>query len=244
MALIACPECGSEVSDKAPTCPRCGAPIAPAKLANVPTSRRRVRTVVILSVAGVVLLLLAGYAAWGSVSANAHNEAWKAETSKIAGFSSNTSVVILAPDGTAVSFASKVLPTCTTVESEAKYQAYVKITADALGYTPSEALLAVNGITRIWATAQCNDDKKRDFASAVSETQAHLALFLKSVKAPDSVNSRIEGMRGLDGTQTQTFFAPKVGDLTVESRYDGMNGLSVTLSRAHETLDWAAPFRG
>lgn len=31
MALIACPECGSEVSDKAPTCPKCGVPIASAK---------------------------------------------------------------------------------------------------------------------------------------------------------------------------------------------------------------------
>ncbi|TVQ74116.1 MAG: zinc ribbon domain-containing protein [Chromatiaceae bacterium] len=28
MALIECPECGREVSDKAPTCPGCGAPIA------------------------------------------------------------------------------------------------------------------------------------------------------------------------------------------------------------------------
>lgn len=27
MALIRCPECNSEVSDKARTCPRCGAPI-------------------------------------------------------------------------------------------------------------------------------------------------------------------------------------------------------------------------
>jgi zinc-ribbon domain len=27
MALMACPECGNEVSDKAPTCPRCGVPI-------------------------------------------------------------------------------------------------------------------------------------------------------------------------------------------------------------------------
>jgi hypothetical protein len=27
MALIACPECGNEVSDLAPTCPRCGVPI-------------------------------------------------------------------------------------------------------------------------------------------------------------------------------------------------------------------------
>lgn len=30
MALISCPECGSEVSDKAPACPRCGVPIASA----------------------------------------------------------------------------------------------------------------------------------------------------------------------------------------------------------------------
>ena len=27
MALIRCPECGNDVSDKAPTCPRCGVPI-------------------------------------------------------------------------------------------------------------------------------------------------------------------------------------------------------------------------
>ena len=30
MALISCPECGSEVSDKAPTCPKCGVPLASA----------------------------------------------------------------------------------------------------------------------------------------------------------------------------------------------------------------------
>ena len=27
MALIACPECGNEISDKAPVCPRCGVPM-------------------------------------------------------------------------------------------------------------------------------------------------------------------------------------------------------------------------
>lgn len=27
MALIKCPECGKQVSDKAPTCPGCGSPI-------------------------------------------------------------------------------------------------------------------------------------------------------------------------------------------------------------------------
>lgn len=30
MALIACPECSAEVSDRAPACPRCGVPIASA----------------------------------------------------------------------------------------------------------------------------------------------------------------------------------------------------------------------
>ena len=28
MALIKCPECGKEISDKASTCPSCGCPIA------------------------------------------------------------------------------------------------------------------------------------------------------------------------------------------------------------------------
>ena len=28
MALISCPECEKEVSDKAPTCPNCGSPVA------------------------------------------------------------------------------------------------------------------------------------------------------------------------------------------------------------------------
>jgi uncharacterized membrane protein YvbJ len=28
MPLIACPDCSTEVSDRAPTCPKCGAPIA------------------------------------------------------------------------------------------------------------------------------------------------------------------------------------------------------------------------
>jgi RNA polymerase subunit RPABC4/transcription elongation factor Spt4 len=30
MALIACPECASQISDKAPTCPQCGVPLAAA----------------------------------------------------------------------------------------------------------------------------------------------------------------------------------------------------------------------
>lgn len=33
MALIACPECGKQISDKAPTCPHCGAPALSAPVA-------------------------------------------------------------------------------------------------------------------------------------------------------------------------------------------------------------------
>lgn len=33
MALIACPECGGQVSDRAPSCPHCGVPVASAQTA-------------------------------------------------------------------------------------------------------------------------------------------------------------------------------------------------------------------
>lgn len=38
MALTSCPDCGREVSDRAPACPNCGAPIAapPPSTASVP----------------------------------------------------------------------------------------------------------------------------------------------------------------------------------------------------------------
>ena len=32
MALIKCPECGKEISDKASVCPNCGTPIADKKI--------------------------------------------------------------------------------------------------------------------------------------------------------------------------------------------------------------------
>jgi hypothetical protein len=35
LALISCPECSSQVSDKAPACPQCGAPIAAATAVKV-----------------------------------------------------------------------------------------------------------------------------------------------------------------------------------------------------------------
>lgn len=37
MALVNCEDCGREVSDRAPACPNCGAPIATAADPNLPT---------------------------------------------------------------------------------------------------------------------------------------------------------------------------------------------------------------
>lgn len=41
MAMIKCPECGKEVSDKASACPNCGCPIAPAQ--QVQTEPQKIR---------------------------------------------------------------------------------------------------------------------------------------------------------------------------------------------------------
>ncbi len=38
MALIDCPECGAQVSDRAPTCPHCGVPIASGATSTQPSS--------------------------------------------------------------------------------------------------------------------------------------------------------------------------------------------------------------
>lgn len=37
MPLIPCPDCGTEVSDRAPVCPKCGRPIAPPVMPPSPT---------------------------------------------------------------------------------------------------------------------------------------------------------------------------------------------------------------
>ena len=45
MALISCPECGKEVSDKAPTCPNCGVPIARPVLSHEDLTDERITAI-------------------------------------------------------------------------------------------------------------------------------------------------------------------------------------------------------
>ena len=35
MALISCPECNSEISDKAQSCPKCGAPVSTSEVQSI-----------------------------------------------------------------------------------------------------------------------------------------------------------------------------------------------------------------
>jgi uncharacterized membrane protein YvbJ len=41
MALINCPDCGREVSERAPSCPQCGSPIAKGSVADPTTVHGR-----------------------------------------------------------------------------------------------------------------------------------------------------------------------------------------------------------
>lgn len=71
MAIIKCPECGAEISDKATACPKCGNPMAgvasvnvtanaqPAPVVNVVTSKSNG-----IAVAGLVLAILGLVLGW------------------------------------------------------------------------------------------------------------------------------------------------------------------------------------
>lgn len=55
MALIACTECNSQVSDKAAACPKCGAPTAGKK--DVVTTQQTSKVFKIFQIIGVLLIL-------------------------------------------------------------------------------------------------------------------------------------------------------------------------------------------
>ncbi len=56
MALVTCPDCGSEVSDAAPACPKCGRPASKPLVAQVPVTHGKRNGCLMLFVATVVLI--------------------------------------------------------------------------------------------------------------------------------------------------------------------------------------------
>lgn len=59
MALIKCPDCGKEISDKAPVCPNCGRPIAPTGIYSF-LSQRWVKIIGIIVLAYIGLRIMGG----------------------------------------------------------------------------------------------------------------------------------------------------------------------------------------
>ena len=66
MSLIDCPECANAVSDKAPTCPKCGAPIATAQ--DLKTAGAQLTTVQETSKRLKLHVIGAAVAFWGGLA--------------------------------------------------------------------------------------------------------------------------------------------------------------------------------
>lgn len=72
MALITCPECGKEISDKAKVCPNCGAPTPSAikKKENTKTAARTVAIRIFLLIMTVAVIAAAvWYNSWSKAKA-------------------------------------------------------------------------------------------------------------------------------------------------------------------------------
>ena len=77
MALIACPECNSQISAKAPTCPHCGAPIAGtgeargSGVTQLTTTQGTSKRLKLHSLLALALLVFGAGLVWASISAGA-----------------------------------------------------------------------------------------------------------------------------------------------------------------------------
>jgi len=67
MALIACPECGKEISDTASSCPNCGAPIAQKNETKSTITTRKLNLQKLFAVLVIIISLIALIALKGSV---------------------------------------------------------------------------------------------------------------------------------------------------------------------------------
>lgn len=80
MALINCPECGKEISDRAKACPHCGAPLRIKKQKSEKSNRQKIVNKVILIVAIFVIsaALVTGYLLWQNrIQKEKNREEWQ-----------------------------------------------------------------------------------------------------------------------------------------------------------------------
>ena len=58
MSLVACAECGRQISDKAANCPQCGAPVAPAQTEPTVTTQLTSKKFKLQKLIAVVMVIL------------------------------------------------------------------------------------------------------------------------------------------------------------------------------------------
>lgn len=73
MALIRCEDCGHEVSDRAPSCPKCGAPIATrmeaqAAGAQLVTTQETSKKFKVHTLLSVTMIIIGGVVLWGNAT--------------------------------------------------------------------------------------------------------------------------------------------------------------------------------
>lgn len=241
MALITCTECGAQVSDRAPTCPRCGAPVAVASEASeaahaVAKKRSSGWLWWTIGALAVVLAAAAGVLLWQAEQARqeiiaAQDDTWASVLTKVDDLGAPSEV---GTQGTYFVIRSQPGNTCTAAESEAQYQQYVSIASDALGYQPDEWTLTASGITRLWAATECNSTKQSDFAASVNTTLTSARSIFTDLGVPEAAIAQLNSMRGLDGTQEREDAGTAAGNLKVVLQYDGLNGLQVRVERASD----------
>jgi len=61
MALIKCPECGTEMSDMANACPKCAFPIKPNSVQTIEQTSKTLKLYYILSIALIVIGIFFGF---------------------------------------------------------------------------------------------------------------------------------------------------------------------------------------
>ena len=97
MALISCPECGKEISDKAKACPVCGAPTAFAK--NQIEKKKKLAVSTLPFVALGILVGVIGYVATRPPCLESAKGRLKyPDTMKFVGYNSNTKILELSAE--------------------------------------------------------------------------------------------------------------------------------------------------
>ena len=229
MALIACSECGAQVSDRAPTCPKCGAPVAAPAASTPPAepaaSRPKRRHVWLWwTIAGVALVAVAsaGVFLWLSDRAQrqavaaaeaAQGEVWQSVTSRVEGLGFPTESEIGA-DGTYFIIRSgDPGGPCTATDYEAIF-----------GSVPT-------GVDLLLAMGPCNDLKQQSFAKSVTLAFDDTTGVFEALGVSEAAVAQLKSLRGLDGSQVRTETGTAAGDLTITFQYDGLNGLQVRVER-------------